>query len=849
MGVLCLRPTLEAPRGLPVARKSDNDPPPDPNVITLRWHRFAPFMTMPDPSHENSGQINAIRRSVTLPTKLNSKPIRGSTAPNPNLAENVIFYHPSAKIVHFAPRALSPIPSSSGPSDFDYPVDTIETLPWRSATERTVATAPLRLERVHGLTVFLKCGNVVHAILKNSQCWCVDGVSKFVLRIRPLTYYRIEIPNETESDKELVGDLKTALPTVLRYEVTPCPFKRAFTVELPEEATAPRRKKAWRPKGRKEGATDSADSGLDSPAEAKPEWLDSVSTGDETDGATTDDSALTTERSEGAPSDSHSVRDRSPSVDLSVDLPEPRSQPMSMRRSVSETPHTFTSIRAKFEVPGIIEEQSSVAPVSECDTTQKETADEPTKIPGIVVSHDETAIAQTHEPVDPTQETEQAAVATEEQEASEQTEPMGNLTEDEDANGPAGPTVLDQSTVIEGCHESTETTTKLDPNEDSHDEASLTEIIPDSNATSSELLEEDQPSVDIQAQKDPFAHFEAQDAPVTVEPVIEKAQVEANDHTEDLQKAQLGYDTTISEAPIVGNESHETITSISSEDAMVEATPANLNTGTASITASEPKEADAQYTPPKLVKPNDAQVPSPSSTPESFHSADPSSPADSISTRATTMNSPGNVPQKKNRAAELSAPQSRGSSLPSNSVIQGPPLNYRDSSDASPKNDTDPFSRHQMAREDLPKPLLGVSSAHAQSPAKASSSTDRGQMSVEFRRRAQATRQRDVSPMPPPSAIYQPKPGEKTSSFISTALTLVLLPPVQLFIVLLHIAARIVLNPATKPTFDPSNQTKSESSTEPPVAEDDFSFPLQRESSSEYEDAEMTKKLDPWDLD
>ena len=806
-------------------------------------------MTMSDSSHESSGQISAIRRSVTLPTKLNSKPIRGSSSPNPNLAENVIFYHPSAKIVHFAPRALSPIPSSSGPSDFDYPVDTIETLPWRSATERTVATAPLRLERVHGLTVFLKCGNVVHAILKNSQCWCVDGVSKFVLRIRPLTYYRIEIPNETESDKELVGDLKTALPTVLRYEVTPCPFKRAFTVELPEEATAPRRKKAWKPKGRKEGATDSGDSGLDSPAEIKPEWLDSVSTGDETDGATTDDSALTTERSERAPSDTHSVRDRSPSVDLSVDFSEPRSQQMPMRRSVSETPHTFTSIRAKFEIPAVLEEQSSAGSKSECDTAQKETVDEPAKIPGIVVSHDETTVSQTHEPADLAQETEQAAVTTEEQEAPEQNEPISNLIVDEDANEPTDPNLVPgHSAVTEECHESTGVTTKPDPIEDSHEEVSPAEIIQDSNETSSELLEEDQPSVDMKVQKDSVAHIEAHDAPATVESVIEKADAQANDDTEDLQKARIGDDTTISKPPIIENESPEVIPSVISDDALVEATPTKLDTSTASATVSELEEADVQYTPPNFVESHDERIASSSSTPESFHSADPSSPADSISTRATPMNSPGNVQQKENSAPELSSSRSGGSSLPSNS-IQGPPLNYRDCSDRSPKNDTGPFSRHQMAREDLPKPLLGVSSAYAQSTAKASSSTDRGQMSVEFRRRAQATRQRDVSPMPPPSAIYQPKPGEKTTSFISTALTLVLLPPVQLFIVLLHIAARIVLNPATKSTFDPSNQTKSESSAEPPVAEDDFSFPLQRESSSEYEDAEMTKKLDPWDLD
>ncbi|KAJ5396842.1 hypothetical protein N7509_004955 [Penicillium cosmopolitanum] len=247
---------------------------------------------MSESLREPVGQTPSIRRSFTLPTKLNPLSQRGS-APPAKLSENVIFYHPSAKIVHFAPRALAPIPSSSAPADFDYPVDTIESLPWRSATERTVATAPLRLERVHGLTAFLKCGNVVHAILKNSQCWCVDGVSKFVLRIRPLTYYRIEIPHETEEDKRLVGDLKVALPTILRYEVTPCPFKRAFTVELPEDAMAPRRKRAWRPKERKDSlypASGSSQGG--SPSETRSEWLDSASTGEDTDGGTTDDCAL-----------------------------------------------------------------------------------------------------------------------------------------------------------------------------------------------------------------------------------------------------------------------------------------------------------------------------------------------------------------------------------------------------------------------------------------------------------------------------------------------------------------------------------------------------------------------------
>ncbi|KAL2819329.1 inheritance of peroxisomes protein 1-domain-containing protein [Aspergillus cavernicola] len=231
------------------------------------------------------------RRSLTLPTKLNRSIQRRSDSFK--RSENDLFYHPSAKVVHFAPRSIAPIPSSTAPSDFDYPVDTVETLPWWSPTERTVAFAPLRLEKVHGMTVFLKCGSVVHAIFKNSQCWCVDGISTFVLRIRPLTYYRIELPNEMEQDKALVTEMKEALPQILRYEATPCPFKRGFTVEIPEEAKAPRRRKAWRPKGRRESAPIQSTYSRESLLAQGLATLDSLSAGEDTDGTATDGSSFT----------------------------------------------------------------------------------------------------------------------------------------------------------------------------------------------------------------------------------------------------------------------------------------------------------------------------------------------------------------------------------------------------------------------------------------------------------------------------------------------------------------------------------------------------------------------------
>ncbi|KAE8144010.1 inheritance of peroxisomes protein 1-domain-containing protein [Aspergillus pseudotamarii] len=282
-----------------------------------------------------------IRRSATLPSKLNPRSKRSVESLRPS--ENDLFYHPAAKVVHFAPRALAPIPSSTAPADFDYPVDTVETLPWRSPTERTVAFAPLRLEKVHGLTVFLKCGSVVHAILKNSQCWCVDGESTFVLRIRPLTYYRIELPNETEEDRKSVTAMKEALLQVLRYEVTPCPFKRGFTVEIPEEARVPRRKRAWRPKGRRESAPILSAYILDKSPAREDALTDSLSAGEDTDGNLTDDSCFTAKGSnstvlETIPDDNEpSLPNNVPEI---TDLP---------RRSVSETQQSFQTLLARFE--------------------------------------------------------------------------------------------------------------------------------------------------------------------------------------------------------------------------------------------------------------------------------------------------------------------------------------------------------------------------------------------------------------------------------------------------------------------------------------------------------------------
>jgi hypothetical protein len=155
-----------------------------------------------------------------------------------------------------------------------------------------------------------------------------------------------------------------------------------------------------------------------------------------------------------------------------------------------------------------------------------------------------------------------------------------------------------------------------------------------------------------------------------------------------------------------------------------------------------------------------------------------------------------------------------------------------------------------IVREDPPKKSSSsipsgkkLAVTHATSPV-----TDFHHMSTEFRRRAQATRRRDVSPMPPSSTIYQSAPNDHASSLLSKALSLVLVPPIHLFIILLHVAARIVISPARNSTLVDSS-SGSQSSNNDPDTEDDFSFPLEREPSSEYEDAAMSRKLDPWDLD
>jgi hypothetical protein len=246
-----------------------------------------------------------------------------------------------------------------------------------------------------------------------------------------------------------------------------------------------------------------------------------------------------------------------------------------------------------------------------------------------------------------------------------------------------------------------------------------------------------------------------------------------------------------------------------------------------------------------------------SSSPESFHSVDFPPPSGTSSAHTTPVENHGAAHETaRSVAASVAQLSEKQASVPEESehgVLPGANipstlLSPEESVRKSPQPEfkmpkyivrEDP---HKQSSESVPSTSkLAVTSA-------TSPTTDFRHMSTEFRRRAQATRQRDVSPMPPPSTIYQPPPNDQASSLLSKAMSLVLVPPIQLFIILLHVAARIAISPTLNSTRRGSS-TGSHSSKKEPVNEDDFSFPLEREPSSEYEDAEMSRKLDPWDLD
>ncbi|KAK0363052.1 hypothetical protein LTR91_005878 [Friedmanniomyces endolithicus] len=190
-------------------------------------------MSSANPSTPSAPRRIAMNRSFTVPSRLTTTTTAAQANPSVEIGATkdveTLYVHPNASIVKFsiAPSSRPSTSSSSSPR----PLNTSTSaglLPWTSRTERTLASGPLEIYRVPGSVSFLHSGALLHAILPRSQCWCVDGVSKFTMRVLPDTYYRIELPANTSEDVEKVEELKRVLAKVLFYERTACPFDRGL---------------------------------------------------------------------------------------------------------------------------------------------------------------------------------------------------------------------------------------------------------------------------------------------------------------------------------------------------------------------------------------------------------------------------------------------------------------------------------------------------------------------------------------------------------------------------------------------------------------------------------------------
>ncbi|KAK4124132.1 hypothetical protein N657DRAFT_572209 [Parathielavia appendiculata] len=197
-----------------------------------------------DSSRPRSSGFFAPRRVFTAPTP----PSGPAAGPSPQSAGGLVdtlYGHPNVKIVAFTAGARS---LSVGPRAASGPEIEPGSLSWSSQLERTIAVGPFRIYRAPGSVAFLSCGTALQPILPKSQVWCVDEESsKFVLQIRRPQYWRIEVPVEEQEDVRRAQQLREVFDAILQFEKTECPFKRSFTVELPERPQTPVQKRPWAP--------------------------------------------------------------------------------------------------------------------------------------------------------------------------------------------------------------------------------------------------------------------------------------------------------------------------------------------------------------------------------------------------------------------------------------------------------------------------------------------------------------------------------------------------------------------------------------------------------------------------
>ncbi|KAI9801637.1 MAG: hypothetical protein M1833_002319 [Piccolia ochrophora] len=281
----------------------------------------------PDPIRSSA---LGIRRAFTLPTKLKDSP-RSSDAPTTSSSEEVeiLFSHNAGKVVSFSPASTFTLPSFKDArrgSDGDIEEEA-GTLPWASRTERMLATGPLQFYKAHSVA-FLSAGPILHPILPKSQCWCVDGVSKFVLRIRYNSYYRIELSNDGQGDSEAADALKGVLAKVLQYEKTSCPFKRGFTVDLPEPPSTPIKYRPWKPRERPHVERSTSDRSVTAAEDDMPLGHSSADSDSGDERHETDDTEVTP----------RAPRSHSPSAEAQVLRTPTRARTFAANRSITAPP-------------------------------------------------------------------------------------------------------------------------------------------------------------------------------------------------------------------------------------------------------------------------------------------------------------------------------------------------------------------------------------------------------------------------------------------------------------------------------------------------------------------------------
>lgn len=189
------------------------------------------------------------RRVFTAPTYATPSSGQSSSAAAAGLVET-LYNHPSVKVVAFN---AGPRPAFSHGKGVASPVEVEPgSLPWSSQLERTIAAGQFRIYRAPGSVAFLSCGSALQPILPKSQCWCVDEASsKFVLQIRRPQYWRIEVPVGSQDETRRALELRDVLGQILQFEKTECPFKRGFTIQLPERPQTPVKKRPWTPVSRR----------------------------------------------------------------------------------------------------------------------------------------------------------------------------------------------------------------------------------------------------------------------------------------------------------------------------------------------------------------------------------------------------------------------------------------------------------------------------------------------------------------------------------------------------------------------------------------------------------------------